>query len=128
MDFTLYSLLFLESIKSSSVHTLLSSLYRKYFRIPVEKRVNAEVRSIIHTPPLGKVSTEDQHFLLTIMRLEMFIKSICVKIERHSVIRLLLQEQKKLKKHLLSLQKQQLTDMDVLPQCVKLSQTIKRLD
>jgi hypothetical protein len=127
-DFRLYSRKFPEAIRFASVHTLLSSLYRKYFRISIEKQVNTDVRRIIHTPPLGKVSTEDQHFLLTIMRLEMFIKSICVKVERHSVIRLLLQEQKKLKKHMLSLQKQQLTDMDVLPLCVKLSQDIKRLD
>ena len=127
-DYTLYSLVYLNAVKSASIHTLLSSLYRRYFRIPVEKRVNAEVHSIIHTPPLGKVSTEDQHFLLTIMRLEMFIKSICVKVERYSVIHLLLQEQKKLKKRLLYHQKQHLTDMDVLPLCVKLSQNVKRLD
>jgi len=127
-DFSIYSLRSLQAIRASSLYYKISTLYRRLLRKPLEKRVTQDVLRIINSPPKGKVSTEDQHFLLTIMRLEMFMKSLCVKVEKHSLIRLLTEEQAKLKKRLLSLQKQQLSGLDSLAECAQLKETIRQTE
>ena len=127
-DFSIYSLQSLQAIRASSFYDKFNAVYRRYFRKPLEKEVTAEVLRIVNSPPKGKISTEDQHFLLTIMRLEMFMKSICVKVEKHSLIHLLTEERKKLRKRLLSLQKNQLAGTDTVCECARLRETVKRLD
>ncbi len=127
-DFSLYSLQSLQAIRSSSVRGKLNALYRRQFRKSLENQVTAEALRIVKSPPRGKAATEDQHFLLTIMKLEMFMKSLCVKAERHSTIRILLEEQKKMKTRLLSLQKKELAGADTSGECADLRETIRKTD
>jgi len=127
-DFSFYSLQALQTGGLSAVCHPFHTLYRKAIRKSLEKRVTAEVLRIVGSPPKGKVATEDQHFLLTIMRLEMFIKSLCVKVEKNSAIRLLTEEQRKRRQLLLSLQKKQLAGVNTLAACVTLREDIQTLD
>lgn len=127
-DFSLYSLQSLQAIRSSSVHGTLNAIYRRRFRKSLESQVTEDVLKIVKSPPRGKVATEDQHFLLTIMKLEMFMKALCVKVEKHSMIKLLADEQRKLKNRLLSLQKKQLMGTDTSRECAVLRESIAKTD
>ena len=84
---------------------VLDRINRKFFRHSVEKKLEDSVLRIISSPPLGRVATEDQHFLMTIVRLEMFAKGIARKIEKNSIVYILEEKRKKLQKKLLSCQK-----------------------
>ncbi len=67
----------------------LGNFYRKFIRVSIEKRIEDAAVKIAKSPPRGKVATEDQHFLMMIMRLKMFVKKISQKIEDQSIISLL---------------------------------------
>ena len=73
-------------------------IYRKLFRISIENRLDTGVIKIIKTPPRGKVATADQHFLMMIMQLNMYIRFIMAKIEKHSDIALMTEERKHFQK------------------------------
>ncbi|MBN2073407.1 MAG: hypothetical protein JW770_05625, partial [Actinobacteria bacterium] len=84
---------------------LINRVNRRIFRQSLEKRLENYIQKIISSPPMGQVATEDQHFLMTIMRLEMFVRSISGKIEKNSIVSILERQRKKLHKRLLSCQK-----------------------
>lgn len=67
----------------------LRNFYRKFTRVSIEKRIEDAAVEIAKSPPRGKVATEDQHFLMMIMRLKMFVKRISQGIEDQSIISLL---------------------------------------
>ena len=81
-------------ILSSSI----GKMHRRLFRDSIENRMDAGTIKIIKTPPRGKVATEDQHFLMTIMQLKMYISFIAAKIEKHSDIALMVEERKHFQK------------------------------
>ena len=72
----------------------INKLYRRFFRVSIEYRIEEAAIKIANTPPRGKVATEDQHFLMMIMRLKMFVREISKKIENHSIISLLIANRK----------------------------------
>ena len=80
----------------------ISIFYRKLIRVSIETRIEDAAVKIAKTPPRGKIATEDQHFLMMIMRLKMFVKKISREIENQSIILLLeknrIIHQKKLRK------------------------------
>lgn len=100
---------------------------RKILRISIEHKLENAVIKIITSPPMGKVATEDQHFLMIIMRLQMFIKKIAQRIEKRSVVLLLQLERKKTRKTLMSLQRRHQKDFNTAD-IAKLGKKIKILD
>jgi len=82
-----------------------NKVIRKFFRQSLEKKLERAVINIITSPPFGKVATEDQHFLMTIIHLEMFTKKIAGKIEGNSIIPVLLKERKNLHQYMVKIQK-----------------------
>ncbi len=87
----------------------LDRIKRKFFRHSVEKKLEDSVLKIISSPPMGRVATEDQHFLMTTMRIEMFARGIARKIEKDSIVSILEEKRKKLQKTLLSRQKKNIS-------------------
>ena len=79
---------------------IINKLNRRFFRVSIEYRIEEAAINIANSPPRGKVATEDQHFLMMIMRLKMFIRKISRKIECHSIISLLIANRKLHKKKL----------------------------
>ncbi len=81
----------LEGIKTPTKKTTgaFSKFHRNIFRVSIEKQIETAAVKIAKSPPRGKVATEDQHFLMMIMRLKMYIKRISQKIENQSIISLL---------------------------------------
>lgn len=94
--------------KPHTVSSTIGKIYRKFFRISIENRIDAGVIKIIKTPPRGKVATADQHFLMMIMQLKMYIRFIMAKIEKHSDIALMTEERKHFQKILKKSQKDNL--------------------
>ena len=97
-----------EQAKSRLSHGIISKFYRRLFRVSIEQRIKKAVIKIIADPPRGKIATEDQHFIMMIMRLEMYIKSIANKIERQSDITLLVAKRKEYQKKLCKILKEHL--------------------
>ncbi|HAJ95670.1 MAG TPA: hypothetical protein DCP02_05480 [Actinobacteria bacterium] len=87
---------------------IISRFYRRLFRVSIEKTIKKAVIKIIADPPRGKVATEDQHFIMIIMRLEAYIKSIANMIEKQSDIVLLSDKRKEYQKKLCKVLKEYL--------------------
>ncbi len=102
-------------------------LNRKIARISIERKLEKTAVAIIKSPPLGKIATEDQHFLMMIVRLEMFIKKIAQKIEKRSVISLLQKERIRTQKMLTDVQRRHKDDFNT-EKTVRICTKINLLD
>ena len=66
-----------------------SKISRQFLRKSIEKQIEDAAVRIAQLPPRGNVATEDQHFLMVMMQLKMFVRKISRKIENNSIIWLL---------------------------------------
>ncbi len=89
-----------EQAKSRPIHSNINKFCRRLFRVSIEQRIKKTAIRIIADPPRGKVATEDQHFIMVIMRLEAYIKNIVNMIEKQSDIVLLIAKRKEYQKRL----------------------------
>ncbi|MCD4668864.1 MAG: hypothetical protein K8S14_00295 [Actinomycetia bacterium] len=97
-----------EQAKPRSGHGIISKLFRRLFRVSIEQRIKKAVIKIIVDPPRGKIATEDQHFIMMIMRLEAHIKCIANTIEKQSDIVLLIVKRKEYQKRLFKMVREHL--------------------
>ena len=72
--------------KQEKPKNIAKNIFRKIFRVSIEKRIYKSIVNIVSSAPRGKVATEDQHFLMIIMQLKMYIRSIMASIEKQSDI------------------------------------------
>ncbi len=113
--------------KIDVITTFFRRVNRKIARVSIEQKLQKAVIQIIKTPPLGRVATEDQHFFMVIMRLEMFIKKIAHMIEKNSIISLLQKERELAQKKLFDIKRRQKGDFKN-DEAVKIVSRIKIID
>ena len=114
-------------LKHAAKINLLAGLKRKFFRVSIENKLKNDAIKIISHPPRGKVATEDQHFLMNIMRLEMFIKAVALYIEKRSIVFLMCKKRAELLRNLSRLQESSLKGFDT-EKIIELKTEIKALD